>query len=64
MSLRALLNRDEVKGVEIYKMLDTTNDKTNNQILLVKRINITFENQECLMLNFTNITTLRKLQKE
>ena len=30
MSLRALLNRDEVKGVEIYKMLDTASDNTNN----------------------------------
>ena len=32
--------------------------------MLVKRINITFDNQECQMLNFTNITNFHKLKKE
>ena len=36
----------------------------DDQILLLKRTNIYFEDQECIMLNFTNITTFYKLKKE
>ena len=48
----------------MYRMQDEGEEQTEDQILLVKRINITFDNQECQMLNFTNITNFHKLKKE
>ena len=48
----------------MYRMQDEGEEQAEDQILLVKRINITFDNQECQMLNFTNITNFHKLKKE
>ena len=64
ISLVALLKRDKNKELEMYQMQDSNEETKNNQILLVKRINITFDNQECQMLNFTNITNFNKLKME
>ena len=64
ISLRTLLWRDETKGVETYRMNGSEELFRDDQILLLKRTNIYFEDQECIMLNFTNITTFYKLKKE
>ena len=42
----------------MYKMQDSERIDQNSQILLVKRVDITFDDQECQMLTFTNITSL------
>ena len=45
-------------------MLDPYGNIENQQIFLVKRINILFDDNDCQMLNFTNITTFHKYKKE
>ena len=48
----------------MYKMLDSNGNIDDHQILLVKRINILFDDNDCQMLNFTNITAFHKYKKE
>ena len=48
----------------MYKMQDSERIDQNSQILLVKRVDITFDDQECQMLTFTNITSLHQFKKE
>ena len=64
ISFSNLLEREKVSGVEMYKMLDPGGEAENHKILLVKRISITFDEDECQMLNFTNITTFHKFKRE
>ena len=45
-------------------MIGTGELPSDDQILLVKRKNIYFGDQECHMFNFTNITTFFKFKKE
>ena len=48
----------------MYKMQDAERVDQNSQILLVKRVDITFDDQECQMLTFVNITSLHQFKKE
>ena len=58
ISLQTVLSRNHIKGEEMYKMQDAERVDQNSQILLVKRVDITFDDQECQMLTFVNITSL------
>ena len=50
--------------MELYKMLDLEESSEEYQILLVKRMSVTFDDTECQMLNFTNITSFHKFKQE
>ena len=47
ISLQTVLSRKHIKEVEMYKMQDAERLDQNSQILLVKRVEITFDDQEC-----------------
>ena len=47
ISLKNILETGKTKEMELYKMLDLEESSEEYQILLVKRMSVTFDNTEC-----------------
>ena len=64
ISLKNIIKSIKKNELELYKMFDMEGRSEMYQIISVKRMSVTFDDIECQMLNFTNITTFHKLKQE
>ena len=61
--------RDEVESYKMQALNVMDNDEENaiqagDRIIIVKRIEMTFNEKECFVINFTDITAYKRLEKE
>ena len=56
--------RNRVNNSNSSSVLEHTLDNSGDRTIIVKRMNLKFNNKDCEVINFTDITTYKRLKHE
>ena len=60
-------NTEALETLEIYTLdsqITSGNHESEDKILIVKRLNLTFSDEDCQLITFSDVTAYRNLEKE